>query len=161
MATNLTRTLLAAVLVFALCATACKKRDNKPEPDKLTVLKQQVSGEWEITSGVYREYDQEGKIWYTENLPFENPAPWYDLRKADILYVNDRHGREGLAYTVFIADDGTAHIKIAASSWDISRTYQLKITGAGQMSWIQDQRFPNEGPNTLSRVYTQYDFTKR
>lgn len=151
----------ALILFFVLGIVGCKKHTSEPPPDKLTLLKQQVTGEWELTKGVYIEYDDTGKVSYSQNLPNESPLPWYDLRKADKLYIADRHGREELGYSLTISNDGISRIKIEASSWDISRTYDITTISANAMTWVIDQRNPDAGPGFLSRVYTEYNFTKR
>lgn len=160
MTVNLKISALLLILV-ALWNTGCKKRTDPPATDKLTVLKQQAAGEWELRTGVYIEYDETGKESYRHGLPAESPAPWYDLRQPDILYLTDRHGREGIAYKLSVSADGVSRIEIAASSYDISKTFDITMINATNMTWVHDERFKDAGPGFLSRVYTEYNFTKR
>lgn len=154
------RTLLLFLLAALFFVSACKKK-SAPEPDQLTQLKANLTGEWEVTKGLYMEYDETGKVSYTENDPQGSPAPWYDFRNAETLYLSDRHGREAIRYTVFVAADGTASIKLAETSIDISRTYTITRLTANEMTWVSDQRFSDVKPGFSSRVYLEYNFRKR
>lgn len=147
--------------VFVLILSGCKKHDEVSQPDKITSVKQQIAGEWELTGGVYIMYDENGKISYTENLPFESPAPWYDFRNPETLYLSDRYGRQALAYKISIIDNKTIRIDIAATSYDIAKTFDITAINDKNMTWVNDQRFDNPGPGFASRVYTEYNFTKR
>ncbi|WP_145861061.1 hypothetical protein [Pedobacter suwonensis] len=148
-------------LGFTLMLFSCKKAKEVSQPDKLTLLKQQVSGEWELTGGVYIMYDETGKISYTEKLPFETPAPWYDFKNPETLYLSDRHGRQALAYKISISDDMVQRMDIAATDFDIAKTFDITKINETSMTWVIDQRYDHPGPGFASRVYTEYNFTKR
>ncbi|MBE5318804.1 hypothetical protein IM793_06545 [Pedobacter sp. MR2016-19] len=149
------------LLAFVLLFSGCKKHDEVPQQDQLTLLKQKVSGEWEFTKGVYMEYDETGKVSYTENLPFESPKPWYDFRNPEILYLSDRYGRQAIGYKISISDNNISRIEIGEKSYDIAHTFNITNITDTNMTWVLEQRFDNAGPGFVSRVYTEYNFTKQ
>lgn len=50
---------------------------------------------------------------------------------------------------------------IAATDFDIAKTFEITKINETSMTWVIDQRYDHPGPGFASRVYTEYNFTKR
>lgn len=153
------KSFLPILLLLLAVVPACKKKS--PQPDEMTQMKNNFKGEWEMTKTSYTEYDQAGAVSFTDNKLPGPPAPWYDFRNGETLYRSDNHGREAIRYTLSLNTSGTSSIQLAETSWDISQTYTITKLTANEMVWVQDKRFTDGGPNTLSRVYIEHVFAKR
>ncbi|MEH3112396.1 hypothetical protein [Pedobacter terrae] len=148
--------LLTLLLTTSLIIPSCKKKGVGDErPETAASLKINVLGKWELTKGITTYYGVNGQVINQEDMSGSKPAPVWDFRDNDMLYLNDDRGEKTFNYKVSIDANGNSRLII-----DTVYDFNINVIDKSSMKLFLDHKLPDNQQGDIRKETIEIEFKK-
>ncbi|WP_412469151.1 hypothetical protein [Pedobacter sp. KLB.chiD] len=146
--------LLMLLVTTTLIISSCKKNGvGEEKPETAASVKFKLLGRWELTKELTTYYGANGEVISQQDQSGNKPAPVWDFRDNDILYLNDGYREKMFNYQVSVDANGNAKLYI-------DKVYDLDVyfVGGSGMKFFSERK-STEG--NIRRETLELEFKKR